>query len=301
MIRSITVTNHLDDSLKLDLARPEESGLIVCSVSGLGPVTAAINLTESATIDGASYNSSRLSSRNIVLQLKYLFLGSIEDARQLSYKYFPIKKRIRLVIETDNRLCETYGWVESNSPNIFSKMSTTQISIICPDPYFYSLETNRTVFSGVDDAFEFPFSNESLDDDVIVLGDMRTNTEQTVFYSGDAEVGFTMTAHMIGPVTNFAVYDSATRSSMKISSARLTAITGADFKLGDDLVISTLKGNKSVSLFREGLYINLINCLDRNATWFTLSKGDNLFVYTADSGIDNIHVTIENKTAYEGV
>ena len=37
MIRTITVKNYLGDSIKLNLARPEESGFVVKSITGLGP------------------------------------------------------------------------------------------------------------------------------------------------------------------------------------------------------------------------------------------------------------------------
>ena len=37
MIRAVTFTNYLGDSIRLDLARPEESGFIIKSVTGLGP------------------------------------------------------------------------------------------------------------------------------------------------------------------------------------------------------------------------------------------------------------------------
>ena len=73
MIRAITVTNYLGDSIKLDLARPEQSGFVVTSVTGLGSGKANINMTEVATNDGGLFNSSRLPSRNIVISLKYLW------------------------------------------------------------------------------------------------------------------------------------------------------------------------------------------------------------------------------------
>ena len=66
MIRSVTVTNYLGDSIQLELMRPEKSGLIIKSIEGLGPSDAAINMTELSTNDGALYNSARLNKRNIV-------------------------------------------------------------------------------------------------------------------------------------------------------------------------------------------------------------------------------------------
>ena len=66
MIRSITVKNYLNKEITLELARPEESGLIVTSVKGLGPAKANINVTNIATTDGGILTSSRLDKRNIV-------------------------------------------------------------------------------------------------------------------------------------------------------------------------------------------------------------------------------------------
>lgn len=109
MIRAVTVTNYLGESKTFELAFPESSGFVVQSISGLGPSKADINMTEISTNDGSLYNSARVNSRNIVMSLKLMFNPQIEDARHETYKYFPIKKRVRLLIETDNRICETYG------------------------------------------------------------------------------------------------------------------------------------------------------------------------------------------------
>ena len=170
MIKSITVTNYLGDTLKMELSRPQLSGFIITAITGLGPGKSNINTTEISTNDGSLYNSSRVPNRNIVISLRYLGNDSIEDVRQMSYKYFPIKKKLRLLIETDNRLAEIDGYVESNEPEIFSKEEGADISIICPYPFFYSADGDgmqTTVFSGVEPLFEFPFSNESLSDPLL--------------------------------------------------------------------------------------------------------------------------------------
>lgn len=160
MIKSIEVTNYLGESIKLVLDRPEETGIAIRNIQGLGPGKADINIGESSTGDGGDYNSARLQSRNITFDLVFLFTPTIEQVRHLTYKYFPIKKRIKLVIETGLRTSEISGYVESNEPDIFSSQETTQISIVCPDPSFYSNNIQNTLFSGIESLFEFPFSNE---------------------------------------------------------------------------------------------------------------------------------------------
>ncbi len=93
MIRAVTFTNHLGDSIRLDLARPEESGFIIKSVTGLGPGKANINTTEIATNDGSLFNSSRMPSRNIVISLAYMWKDSIEDVRQSFHTSIFLLKR----------------------------------------------------------------------------------------------------------------------------------------------------------------------------------------------------------------
>ena len=124
MIKAITVTTPKGESLKLTLANPEESGLIVKSIEGLGPSKANINTTELATMDGSVYSSARTTERNIVLTLAMMFAPTIEDSRQKTYHFFPVKGKVKLVIETDNRQVQTEGYVESNEPDIFSIKST---------------------------------------------------------------------------------------------------------------------------------------------------------------------------------
>ncbi len=307
MIYSIVVTNYLGDRIKLELGKPDISGFLIKSITGLGPAKANVNTTEVSTNDGALFNSARLSQRNIVLDMVFIntvYGESIEDLRQKSYKYFPLKKSVELTIETDNRYVKTTGYVESNEPNIFSSQEGTQISIICPDPYFYSAGedgNNVTNFYSIDPMFEFPFSNESLDEPLLVFGEIQIKTEGVITYHGDSEIGVMIYIHAIGPATNINIYNTETREVMRINTEKISSLTGKGIVASDDIVINTAKGEKSITLIREGVSYNILNCLDKNTDWFTLAKGDNIFAFTADSGVTNLQFRVENKVIYEGV
>lgn len=307
MIYSIVVTNYLGDRIKLELGKPDVSGFLIKSITGLGPAKANVNTTEVSTNDGSLFNSARLSQRNIVLDMVFIntvYGESIEDLRQKSYKYFPLKKSVELTIETDNRYVKTTGYVESNEPNIFSSQEGTQISIICPDPYFYSAGedgNNVTNFYSIDPMFEFPFSNESLDEPLLVFGEIQIKTEGVITYHGDSEIGVMIYIHAIGPATNINIYNTETREVMRINTEKISSLTGKGIVVSDDIVINTAKGEKSITLIREGVSYNILNCLDKNTDWFTLAKGDNIFAFTADSGVTNLQFRVENKVIYEGV
>ena len=307
MIHSFAITNYLGDRIKIDLRKPEVSGFLIKSVTGLGPVKATVNTMEVVTNDGSMFNSARLSQRNIVFQIIFVdtvYGETIEEVRQKTYKYFPAKKNVEIVIETDNRYVRTSGYVESNEPNIFSSQEGTSISIICPDPFFYSAgaDGNNIVdFHSIDSMFEFPFSNESLTEPLLVFGEIRINTEGVITYHGDAEIGVTIYIHAIGPASNISVYNKKTKEVMKIDTIKLQKLTGEGIVESDDIIINTSKGDKSITLIREGISYNILNCLDKNTDWFILVKGDNIFAFTADSGITNLQFRIENKVTYEGV
>ena len=302
MINSIIITNYLGEQITLDLENPENSGFIVREIRGLGPCKATINTTEVSTNDGSIYNSARLNTRNIVFDL--VFIGTdIESLRQMSYKFFPIKKPLTLEFLTDNRDCVTTGYVESNEPNIFSSSESATISILCPDAYFYSIEAgeNITTFYGENPLFEFPFENNSLTENLIEFGDIRQYTDAVIVYDGDSEIGITITIHSVGEASNISIYNTGTRQQMVIDTAKIESLTGSGLIAGDDIIICTVKGKKSITLLRNGEYTNILNALDKKSDWFQLVKGENVFAYTAETGVQNLQFKVQNDVIYEGI
>lgn len=302
MIKSIKVTNPKGESLVLDLFHPEKSGLIVRSISGLGPPKANINSTDLATADGALYSSARASTRNIVFNLQFMFAPTIEDSRQLTYKYFPLKKLVKIEVETDNRSLETSGYVESNSPDIFSKEETTQISIICLDPFFYDPNPSVTQFATVTPTFEFPFSNESTSEDLIEFGTINLDTRSTIDYVGDVDTGVLITIHALGSVSgSLTIYNVETQEKMVIDLAKIKTLIGKDYGSGDDIIISTVSGDKYVQVLHDGKYTNVIAAIEKLADWFQVSVGRNIFNFTVTKGIENLVMSFSYRNAYGGI
>jgi hypothetical protein len=302
MIKSIKVTNPKGESLVLDLFHPEKSGLIVRSISGLGPPKANINSTDLATADGALYSSARASTRNIVFNLQFMFAPTIEDSRQLTYKYFPLKKLVKIEVETDNRSLETSGYVESNSPDIFSREETTQISIVCLDPFFYDPNPSVTQFATVTPTFEFPFSNESTSEDLIEFGTINLDTRSTIDYVGDVDTGVLITIHALGSVSgSLTIYNVETQEKMVIDLAKIKTLIGKDYGSGDDIIISTVSGDKYVQVLHDGKYTNAIAAIEKLADWFQVSVGQNIFNFTVTKGIENLVMSFSYRNAYGGI
>lgn len=302
MIKSVTAINHLGESLKMVLDRPEETGIIVSQIDGLGPVKANLYLSESAMMDGGTHNGSRLTTRNIVINLDFRLAADAEDLRLETYKYFPEKKEITLEFETTHRHVKAFGWVESNTPDIFQPESSSQISILCGDPFFYKVgQMQATTFSGIVPEFEFIYENNSLTQKLTEFGEIMHKQENVVNYIGDADVGVTITIHATGPARNITIYNARSREVMYIDTDYIQTLTGSPFSSGDDIIIKTSIGKKSVTLLRAGLTYNILNCLRKGSDWFQLTKGGNIFAYDAEEGALELWFKIENETLYTGV
>lgn len=302
MIKSVTVINYLGEKLILELARPEKSGFAITNIEGIGPADGTINTTEMASNDGSIFTSAKKQQRNIVLYLDFSFWPSIEDGRHETYKYFPVKKPLTLIFETDTRVSRIHGYVETNNPVIFSNTQSTQISIICPDPNFYDYnDVHTVVFSGIAPEFEFPFENDSLSESMITLSSINKKIEEVIYYEGDTSAGMTITISADGPVTSVALYNMRTNDVMRINSEKLVALTGSDIVFGDVITICTIKGNKNVTLLRDGNTTNILNCFEKDGNWFQLEKGDNIFAYSAEVGTYDLRFKISYGIIYEGV
>lgn len=301
MIHSVTVTNHLGESLTLELGSPERSGLLVRAITGLGPPQATINSYDLATIDGSRFVSSKTQPRNIVLTVMPIHTSneSVEDNRLKAYRYFPIKQKVKFTVRTDNRYAYVIGYVESNEADIFSNEETLTISLICPDPYFYECGDGQTiVFTGIESEFEFEFSNESLEQNEIEISAIKALKSKTFVYAGDAEIGFLISIRIMGTISgDIFIYNPVTHETMTLDTTKITP----GLIPNDYVNISTVKGRKSVQHVRGSSITNVINALDHDSDWFTLRKGLNTLVYTVDEGEDNMYLSLIFTPAYQGV
>jgi len=137
--------------------RPETDLIQIRNIEGLDPVKASVGTSAYGSVDGASYVGSSVLSRNIVLTLHpnpNWDDWTYEALRRLIYSYFMPKMSTKLVFYSDDLdPVEITGIVEDVSVNQFSKDPEINVSIICPDPYFTSLDpkvvTGQTIQGAV--------------------------------------------------------------------------------------------------------------------------------------------------------
>lgn len=306
MIESVNVINPNGERLVMGIGDPDKSGLLISNITGLGPEECDINITEYGSIDGAMYNSSRKPSRNIVIDMIFRGNPTIEDSRQLSYKYFSLKSLVTLEFITDNNYTSISGYVESNEPNIFDQQEGTSVSIICPNPYFKKKpHVENRVFNDCYPLFEFPFSNESLDKPLIEFSEWHNKEEQRIDYEGNAKTGITMTFYPSGTFKILNLSNGTIGERMFIYGSRIEQIIGGKITNGDWIVLSTIDGHKSLKYYRtNGQTYNIINAIDfPNSDWVRLHPGVNtLFCsFNPSSVLDDSIIYIEYDALLEGI
>lgn len=131
--------------LKIENARGEifelthdTKNYAIVHVDGLTPPKSLINTSVGGGMDGTFYNSARVDQRNIVLTV--VFNGDIEGNRQRLYKMFPQKSPCIIYFSNANRNVKITGYVEAMEADLFVQREQMQISLICPRPFWESLE-----------------------------------------------------------------------------------------------------------------------------------------------------------------
>ena len=300
MIEKITVNNGMDNPTEIELSNPYSHGINISGIDGIGPGLINITQVEMATIDGSTITSVRKPSRNIVFTIKPMFVTSVEDTRLRVYSLFPLKRFVRLDFQTENRKAYIEGVVDKVEPNIFEEEVTMQVSMICADPYFKAASPGILEFSKTIPLFEFPFMNEGTTPQLL-MGEIRDYLEQELFYEGDADTGIEIHIFMYGDVKeDIEIHNVANRESMTIRVSKMGSKFGY-LKALDEIVVSTVKGNKYMKLIREGISYDILNFLDRDVTWIQLRPGNNMLTYVAGASTYKLAITMIYSILYAGI
>lgn len=257
------------------------------SIGGLIPNSAAVYSSDIAGGDGALYNSSRVETRNIVLAIHPEF--PVEENRINLYRFFQLGKPVELHFKNDSRNVKISGYVENYDGSLFDQKQLIQISIICPQPFFEDAEYIIQQVSEILNLFEFPFA---IDDEGIPFSEINSDRELTIYNSGEVSAGVIITLHATGPVTNPVIYD--------VTNGGQFALT-VEMNNGDEIVINTNRGNKSVFMTSDNERTNIINSMSTNSKFFTVAPGETVFTYDCTTGRDNLQVYFQFSNKYQGV
>ena len=257
-------------------------------IEGLSPPPGTISTSSYAGMDGSYLNNAFIEKRNVVIQFQMRGTG-IEKRRHQLYNVVKPSRYIKIYYKTANIDVFSEGYVETCEVENFEQFVSGQISIICPDIYWYSTESVMAYYSQVTGAFTFPFPSES-NPEPFMLGKYNTQNIMEIINDGD-ETGFTLEIEAIADARSPTLYNADTDEYLQITG---------DILAGDIITITTKTGNKTVTLDRGGIKTNITNRLVSGSTWLTLREGKNRF-YLRGTGLQNLKVKIVHTNAYLGV
>lgn len=261
----------------------------VIDVQGLTPAGATVNASGVGISDGTFFNSSYVNQRNIVLTL--VPNNAPEEARLELYQYFKPKHKIRLYFETELRHVYIDGYVEAFEGSLFANRQSFQASIICPQPFFKDVDREDHTFyqSLISDEFEFEFA---IDPPGVVFGEILEGSELNVPNLGEEETGLLVTLVANNVVRNPVIYNNTTHQFYRLNTSLIA---------GDMVMINSNRGQKSVTLNRQGTIYNIINDMAQGSSWLMLPQGNNMMMFSAGYGAVNLEVSYEIDLLYQGV
>lgn len=260
------------------------NGLMV-QFAGCQPPQAVLYSTPFAGANGASYNSGRLNTRNIVLT--FSLLSNQESNRIRIYSLFRTGGKVRLKFYTQNNARQVYieGFVETITENRFNaqRKEVIQVSIICYDPLFKALTWNK----------------------VTKTGQQLSDVTFDVNYGGDVPYGIKAKITFSGTYCEEPFLRSITDNIGNWGGIRITEPDGehpSTFDAGDSMNICTIDGQKEVyKLDTNNVKTSLLNRLQQPIGWFKILSGNNTFRLGATAGGQKMTLEFEWLEVYEGI
>lgn len=259
-------------TLPLNGGRAETDLIQVRNIDGLDPVKASVNTSPYGAVDGASYVGSSVMSRNIVITLHPnpdWSTWTYESLRRLIYSYFMPKRLTKLVFYSDDMPpVQISGYVDDVQVNQFSKDPEIIVSIICPDPYFTSL------------------------DPVIITGQaVRPRLGHTdIDYKGSIEAGINVKVTSVAAPYPTDIAIQIGNPSITYFATVATVDPTKYFQMSS---VPTRKFVQNVDI-NTGVISNLLSKvhIKEGSEWPTLQPGDNEFSVITDSGTQDWELTI---------
>ena len=262
----------------------------VLDISGLNPPTAQINTSTIVGLDGAVFNSAKLETRELVIQIR--INGDVESNRLALYKYFKTKEPCTFYYSNSHLDVSIDGYVSAIECGLFEQSEIAQISILCTFPYFAALEQIIVDSSGVNPLFTFPFS---IDEDAPVVISSLTNYDAIVATNpAESETGCEIIIDVYDTVTKLELENEATAETMTLNYS---------FQAGDRITINTAKGKKSIKLTRSGVTTSIFSALQSGSKFIQLVSGANVIEYKVNNlqGGNEVYIEMRYHALYRGV
>lgn len=281
----VTYMNSEGEKLILRQARP----FFLTSVEGVGRTKQTITTFKAPEQDGAFYISSTLDMRNITLE-GTLVAQTNEEAYARRERFLRVlsPKSQGILYCRDKRIpcvVEEAGFIASSrerAPSFF-------VSLLCPSPFFESLDETLTILASWTPAFHFVLGIPS---EGISMGDRQPSQIVTLANPGDVSCGCHVVFRALGAVENPDITDMATGQYIRINKTMTS---------GEEIHVYTGFANKRVTSVTDHGEENAFSYLDTSSVFLQLKPGMNTIRYGASAQLDMLEVNIYYRPQFLGV
>ena len=294
MINKIVYENERGISIELNRDGP----LFLFSVKGFDGLEADVVSSKSAYQDGVSISKTVLKDRVLTLNC-YLEVYNEQQRYILKrklYNAFNPKLKGHMKIYTDSSQLRGASNLRVIQAPIFdddyeslNELVGFQIQLSMPLPYFEDINENRVDFGN--DIGNFCFDLE-IEEEGKELSIKNNSIVANISNIGDAETPIKVVFKAKAGVKNPSIYNAYTKEYIKINHT---------MQEGEEIIVTTHKGNKRVESYLNGVTTNIFNDLDLGSSFIWLDVGDNVIRYDAETMIEQLEVYIYYTNYYLGV
>lgn len=289
-MQKVIYTNSRGQSIELKNSAP----FLLEKIDGIDGTKTTLLTTKAPGQDGKSYHGTLLEERtlNMTCAICGASLADMNTKKQQVCTIFNPKLSGTLTYVNTSGT-HSIDCIVQDSPTFKDKVATIQeflIQLYCPNPFWEDLQESKEEIANWIGDFEFDL--EILEDG-IEMEHRESSLIVNIFNKGDVECGMRIEFTALATVVNPSLFDVYTRKFIKVKRT---------LQAGDKLVINTRFANKRVELIKSnGITQNVFNWIDLASDFLQLAVEDNLLRYDAESGIDNLDVSIYHRPLYLGV
>lgn len=290
--RGVTFLNT-DDNINL-IVNSSSEGIVIEEIDGIYAFQGEVKTSPYSQTHGDRYKNTRAVKRNIVVH------GTIYedfwDNRQLLYRVFRLGSLGQFCYSEDDQ-SDRYAnyYVESLDIDQDAYRGAFQVSLLCPDPFFYAGTSEYIDLASW--VSNFTFEHDFLEDGEELGYRSSSMIQEVDNLNGVDGIGMTITLTATGDVTNPYVYLYETGEQIRVGTDDNNYVLNSS----TTVVIETTTGKKSITQIISNVETKINEYLDPDSTFFQLQAGTNTIGYNADSGADYLNVHIEYKMRYLGV
>lgn len=258
-----------------------DGGYLISKPVGIDTVSVTISEAQGIGQTGTTIRSANVDSRPVTIS--GIIVGDSQAEK---------KERLMETVRPDiggKLFCDDY-YLEvhpTDTPTIEAKekQAKFQFSLLAPYPYWMKSENAYAALSGVEKRFKFPWNISR----PYRFGEVVTRQFITIHNSGQLEVPFTVTFTALDAVTNPKIIDAKSNNYLLVKKGMVA---------GERLVVEITHDRVYVISSADG---ECRGALDIKSKFYRLRVGDNVIKPEADSGKNNLSVSIDYAIEKTGV